>query len=392
MARISDLERRYVLEVLDNGFETSKNGIFNGRLEQAFAGRFNRAFALGHTNGTSTMHTALKALGVGPGDEVVVPALTMASTAIVALHAGAVPVFADVDPDSFTLDPESVRGVLTDNSRAMIPVSLYGLAPDYDPLLAICHDRQMGMVEDNAECFLGTYKGRLVGTFGDFASYSFQASKHMTCGAGGMLICDDPDLADRARRFAILGYATVKGASGSLTKTDIQDPRFERHGSLGWNYRMSELQAAVALAQLERLDDLVARREHAAGLFRQAAAEVAFLRPQKVPEGWRNTYWACAMVLDTDRPEIDWYALRDRFVANGGDGWYAAWRPLHREPLFREEVARWPGVWQALEPGLCPNAEYLQARMIQMKTNYWEDGEAERQAEILARTLREFNG
>lgn len=392
MKRIGDLERKYVLEVIENQFETSKNGIFNTRLEAAFAQRFGRAFALGHTNGTSTMHTALKALGVGPGDEVVVPPLTMSSTAIVVLHCGAIPVFADVDPGTLTLDPDAVRKVITDRTKAMIPVSLYGLAPDYDGLLSICDQHSLGMVEDNAECFLGEYKGKLVGQFGHFASYSFQASKHMSSGAGGMLITDDEELADKARRFSILGYATVKGKSGSLTKSDIQDPNFARHATLGWNYRMSELQAAVALGQLERLDELVEARCRSAQSFMDAVSEFSFLRPQEVPDGYRNTYWTCPLILETEQPEIDWYTFRDLYLKNGGDGYYAAWLPNYLEPLFQNEAQGGQGAWQDLERGLCPNAEFAQKRLMQFKTNYWDEAEGRQQADVLHKTAREYNG
>jgi len=285
-----------------------------------------------------------------------------------------------------------VRDVITDRTKAMIPVSLYGLAPDYDGLLEICNQHSLGMVEDNAECFLGEYKDKLVGQFGHFASYSFQASKHMSCGAGGMLIADDEELADKARRFSILGYATVKGKSGSLTKTDIQDPNFARHATLGWNYRMSELQAAVALGQLERLEELVDARCSAAQMFLDAVSEFSFLRSQLVPDGYRNTYWTCPIVLESDRPEKDWYEFRDLFLKNGGDGYYAAWLPNYMEPLFQDEVRSQDGVWQDFECGLCPNAEFVQQRLIQLKTNYWDEAEGRRQAEVLFKTASEYNG
>lgn len=139
-------------------------------------------------------------------------------------------------------------------------VSLFGLAPDYDKILDICKRHNLYLIEDNAECYLGKYKGKYVGEFGDFSSFSFQASKHLTAGEGGMLLCNKEELADNARRFNCLGYAGVNARQGKITRNDIQDPQYSRHISLGFNYRMSELQAACALGQLERVDELVSNR------------------------------------------------------------------------------------------------------------------------------------
>jgi perosamine synthetase len=391
MKRITDLEKKYVLEALDNEFATSLNSIFSNRLEKAFAERFNSKYAIGHANGTATMHTALVALGVKPGDEVIVPPLTMSSTSLAVLHNGSVPVFADVDPKTFNILPSSIEEKITSKTKAIITVSLYGLSPDYDAILAICKKRGLFLIEDNAECFLGTYKGKLVGEFGHFSSYSFQASKHMTCGEGGMLITSDDDLADKARRFSSLGYAGVSGKQGKITRNDIQDPNYSRHVMLGFNYRMSEVQAAVTLGQLERLDELVNQRIKVAEIYKDAIAGSEIVTLQAEPEGYRNSYWSFSLVLNTKNPQRDWYEFKNRFQKNGGDGYYAAWKLTYQEPLFQQEIQHMPGVWQKFLPGLCPTAEYLQARMIQLKTNYWNIDEAIKQGEILRKTLREFS-
>lgn len=392
MKRISDLEKLYVLEVLENGFRSSLGSAFNTRLEKQFRESFGAGYAIGHVNGTATMHTALLALGVGPGDEVIVPPLTMSSTCIAVLQAGAIPVFADVDPLTFTLDPTAVRSCVSPSTKAMISVSLYGLAPDYDQLREICNESKIALIEDNAECLLGTYKGKLVGQFGEFASYSFQASKHMTCGNGGMLTVNDESLADRARKIANLGYSTVGAKVHNISKNDVQDPRFSRHVCLGYNYRLSELNAAVALAQLERLPELVDCRVRAARILDQVVKGCRFLRPQAEPAGYRNVFWSYAVVLETDTPETDWYEFRRLFQRNGGHGYYAAWKLGYLEPLFQEDVQHRQGVRQKFEVGLCTKAEYLQKRMIQFKTNYWDFQRAEMQAEVLSKTIKQFGG
>ena len=390
MRRIAELERQYVMDALNNEFATSLNSIYNNKLEHDFAAMFHAKYAIGHCNGTATLHTALGALGIGPGDEVICPALTMSSTSIPVVLAGAVPVFADSDRDTFEISADSIEKVITPRTKAIITVSLYGLAPDYDRILELCKKHHIALIEDNAECFLGKYKGKLVGEFGDFASFSFQASKHLTTGEGGVLICNDEELADKARRFNCLGYAGVSAKQGKITRNDIQDPNYSRHISIGYNYRMSELQAACACAQLERAEELVQQRIEVANIFEEALKGQDLLIPQVTPEGYENSFWTYCVILNTEHPETDWYRFRDAFQKNGGDGYYAAWKLSYNEPAYQAIVQNMPGVWQKFDENLCPNAEYLQKRMIQLKTNYWDLEEAKQQAAILRKTVDEF--
>ena len=391
MNRISEKEKEYVLDVLNNQFETSKNAIYNNKLERSFADKFHARFAIGHCNGTATLHVALMACGIGKGDEVIVPALTMSSTSIPVVLCGATPVFADSEIDTFEISADSIEMCITERTKSVITVSLYGLAPDYDRIMDICKKNNLALIEDNAECFLGTYKGKLVGEFGDFASYSFQASKHLTTGEGGMLITNDEKLADRARRLSCLGYAGVNAKQGKITRNDIQDPNYSRHISFGYNYRMSELQAACALGQLERADELVRNRIEVARIFDEAVDGQDVLKKQRTPKECENSYWAYCLVLDTDNPDLDWYRFRDLFQKNGGDGYYAAWKLSYNEPAYQNYQKDEPGVWQIYNERCCPNAEFLQKRMIQLKTNYWDLDEAKKQAEILRVTIEEYD-
>lgn len=390
MERISDLEKQYVMEALENEFATSKNSIFNNKLESQFAKLFNSKYAIGHCNGTATLHVALMACGVGPGDEVIVPSLTMSSTSIPVVLCGAVPVFADSDIDTFQISADSIEKCITNKTKAIITVSLYGLAPDYDRIIDICKKHNLFLIEDNAECFLGKYKGKLVGEFGDFASFSFQASKHLTTGEGGMLITNNEELADKARRLNCLGYAGVSAKQGKITRNDIQDPNYSRHISFGYNYRMSELQAACALGQLERAQELVNRRIEVARIFDSAIEDEGVVKKQVTPNGCENSFWTYCLVLNTENPDVDWYRFRDLFQKNGGDGYYAAWKLSYNEPAFQNILQPMDNVWQKYDDKLCPNAEYLQKRMIQLKTNYWNIDEARSQAEILNTTIKEF--
>lgn len=392
--RIGALEERYVLDVLASGFRSSSGARYMKRLEAAAAERFGSRFAISMVNGTATLHASLEAAGVGPGDEVIVPPLTMSATAFAVLQTGATPVFADVDPSTFQIDPDSVRARIGPATKAVITVALYGLSPDMDAIMALASDHRLFVLEDDAECFLGEYKGRLVGTLGHAASLSFQSSKHLTAGEGGLVLTDDEELANRIRQVGSLGYAGVSSSVAKISKADIQDPNYDRHVSMGWNYRMSELCSAVALAQVERIDELVRRRQDVAGLFGAVVGDSPLLRPQHVGEEYVHSYWTYVAVIEDEG--VTFRDFRDEFVGRGGDGIYAAWKLSYLEPMFstpnllgRERFVSADRLSE-YKVGLCPVAESLQPRLLQFKTNYWTWSDAERQAEVLADTIAHF--
>lgn len=396
--RIGELESSYISQVLGTGFSGSKGVNMVGRLEEKFAERFGTKFAIAQINGTATLHAALIASGVKPGDEVIVPPLTMASTAMAVLQADAVPIFADVEEDTYQIDPKCIETLITSRTRAIMTVALYGLSPDMDPIMELAKRHGLVVIEDNAECFLAYYKNRLVGTIGDLSSFSFQSSKHMTSGEGGIVLTNNGEYADAVRRFGVLGYASVSRKNGLVTKNDIQNPDYDRHISLGYNYRMSELCAAVSLGQLERLDELVRRRIDSATLFEQAIDNCKWLIPQFTPSDRTNSYWALAVRIV--HPVISWQMFRNKFMELGGDGIYAAWKLSYQEPMFQNMnfmgkksviEATYGGRLQNWSPGLCPVAEKLQRQILAFKTNYWDWNRALEQAEILRKTIKYFD-
>ena len=393
--RIFGNELKYVKEVLDTDFRSSSGSIMMRRLEESFGQRFGSKYPISFVNGTATMHAALEAMGIGSGDEVIVPPLTMSATTFAILQANATPVFADVDPHTFQIDAESIRQRITPRTRAIITVALYGLSPDLDPIMALAEEYGLKVIEDNAECFLGTYKGRLVGTLGHCSSFSFQSSKHLTSGEGGMILTDDLQLAENIRKVQSLGYAGVSATKGKIAKRDIQDPNYSRHVSMGWNYRMPELCCAVALAQTENIDVLVQRRIDVARIFEDAAKDFYdWFTPQHVGVDYTNSYWTWVTRIDTEK--VEWHEFRDLFVANGGDGVYGAWQLTYLEPMFQNRNLLGRERFIAAENlasykrGLCPVAERIQPQLVQFKTNYWDLDRAHKQAEILHRTLASF--
>ena len=388
--RITDRENAYVQEVLRHQFRSSANAGMTRRFEEAFAKKFNSKFAIAFANGTATMHAALAAAGVGPGDEVIVPPLTMASTALCAIHAGALPVFADVDPATWNLDPASVATRITPRTKAIIPVALFGLPPDMDPIMALARQHKLFVLEDDAQCFLGYYKGKVSGSIAHASSFSFQNSKHISCGEGGAITTNDEELAEKIRRMSSLGYAAVKAAAGKsiITREMIQDPGYLRHISIGWNYRLSELSCAVLLGQVERMEELVQTRLDAAAAMAAALGDCRWLVLQKTPPETVHSYWAFSCRLTDDAP-CTWHEFRQQYLAAGGDPFYGAWALNYLEPVFRgQKIFEWQT--QRFEPGLCPVAEKLQPKLLQFKTNYFDSARRQQAADALRRTIAFF--
>jgi perosamine synthetase len=385
--RVGQREVDYIKEAIDSGL----TGIMNQRLEEEFAKKFGVKYAIGVNSGTSALHCCLAAMQIGKGDEVIVPPLTFASTTFSVLYLGAVPVFADIDPDAFNIDPNKIRKKITSRTKAIIPVALYGLPADMDPITDIATSNNLFVLEDSAESLLGKYKGRFSGTIGDMGIFSFERSKHMTTGNGGMIITNNAELAERSRKFSVLGYSTLKAGTyeSKPSKDVIQDPNFDRHLFVAPNYRLPEVCAAMALAQLEKLEEFVKKRREIAKLYSEAVQGCDWLKPQKTPKGFVNSYWTYTIKLEGEDKGISWQAFRKTYLEEGGDRFYAAWKLTYMEPAllgmeFKENNIKY-------EKGLCLKAEEIQPRLIQLKTNYGDMEYAKEQASALERTIKKLS-
>ncbi len=399
--RVSPKAYEYVKQVLEFGFHNAHSVGMTARLEREFAQRFGQTYGIAHCNGTATMQSALLAAGVGVGDEVIVPTFTVFSTPAAVLQCNAVPVIVDVDPGTWTISVDAIRAHLTPRTRAIIPVSICGLPPDLDPIMQLAREHNLVVVEDNAQCLLGQYHGRVAGSIGHFASFSFQASKTVTCGDGGILICSDDTLALAARKAATIGFKdlTLRPGDNVVSETLRCQPDYQRHDSLGWNQRLPEVACAVALAELERVEELAEMRTYSAMALDRVVRGCKWLVPQKTPQGYVNAYWT--YVVRITRDDIVWPDLQAAFRGLGGDGFYGSYQPAHLEPIFAKlnravdaDPARYPhfaGRLPRYERGTCPVWEKIQPRILMMKTNYFDTADADRQAEILAETLRRFN-
>jgi perosamine synthetase len=382
--RMGEKEIAYLKEAID-GHLTGKMNI---QLEERFAEKFGVKYAIGCNSGTSTLHCCLAAMGVGYGDEVIVPPLTYASTAFSVMYLGAIPVFADVDSETFNIDPNEIEDKITPRTKAVIPVALYGLPPDMHSIMKITKSHGIYALEDSAECFFGSQNGNISGTIGDMGSFSFERSKHITCGDGGIIITDNKELAENARQFSILGFSTLraKRRDSSVSKDVIQDPDFSRHLMVSPNYSLPELCAAVALAQLERLDEFVQKRIQIAEMYEEAIQGCDWLVPQKTPGGYVNSYWTYALKLDNTA--ISWHKFRKTFLNEGGERFYAACKVNYLEPALRG--LKFSANRIEYNKGLCPIAEDLQSRLILLKTNFMDIGYAKKQASVLERTIKKL--
>lgn len=280
-ADVGEREAELVQEALRSTWISG--GAFVDRLEREFLARHGKKFGITCSNGTTALHAAYLALGIGPGDEVIIPGFTFAAPANVALAMGAVPVYADVDPRTWLLDPAEVERRITKKTKAVVPVHIYGNVCAMDRILESCRDAGVAVVEDTAEGLFSKYRGRLAGTLGELGCYSFQATKTITTGEGGFVLTDDEALYERLHLFRNHGMSPSK--------------RYW-HEVAGFNFRLTNLQAAMGCAQLERVEDFLAQRRHMAASYARELQRVPGAATQHVEKDVDINVWAVAVKLD----------------------------------------------------------------------------------------------
>jgi len=311
-------ELSYLVDCLESGWISSQ-GTYLRKFEAAFADFLGVEHALAVCNGTVALHLALVTLGIGPGDEVIVPDLTFAASASAVIHAGATPVLVDVEKTSWTLDIDKAASAIGPRTKAIMPVHLYGQPADMDGVRALADRHGLLVVEDAAEALGSTWKGRKIGSFGDASIFSFFANKIVTTGEGGMAVFADPAKAERAKRLRDHGMSPAK--------------RYW-HEEVGFNYRMTNMQAAIGLAQMERIERFIAGKLRLADRYGKGLAGVpGIVLPTARPDVL-NTYWAYSILL-ADCPSME---ERDRTIARLarlGIGTRPLFYPLHTMPAFR---------------------------------------------------------
>jgi len=292
---ITDLEIRYVSDaVTTNWF--GRAGEYIGRFEEGFANHCGLAHAVSLPSCTSGIHLALAALGIGPGDEVIVPDTTWIATAAPISYVGASPVFADVDARTWCISPDSIERLVSPKTRAVIAVDLYGNMANYDAITKICHRHGLRLIEDAAEAAGATYRDRPAGSFGDVSVFSFHGSKTLTTGEGGMLLTNDTNLYNRV--CFLRDHGRTPG-----------DFSFQ-NSEVAFKYKMSSMQAALGLAQLERLSQLMEIKRRAFGWYRDRLGGVPGLALNEPGGEVNSSYWMVSAVWDASLG-IDKKQLRD---------------------------------------------------------------------------------
>lgn len=264
-------------------------GVYNQRFEQAFADYLSVRYAVSLPSCTSAIHLSLAALGIGPGDEVIVPECTWIASAAPITYTGATTVFADIDPRTWCLCPDSFAACLTPRTRAVIPVDLYGNVADYQRIGEIARRHGVAVIEDAAEAIGAEFHGRRAGSMGDTGVFSFHGSKTLTTGEGGMLVTDREDLYRRVLQLRDHGRKP--------------GDKFFFNSEVGFKYKMTALQAALGLAQLERIDELITRKRGIFDWYRARLAAVPGITLNHEAPGTRSGYWMTTVIL---APELGW--------------------------------------------------------------------------------------
>jgi perosamine synthetase len=313
-------EKKYLMQCIDTGWISSE-GPFVKEFEEKFAARMGRKHGIAVCNGTAALDAAVEALGIGPGDEVILPTFTIISCVLQIVRSGATPVLVDADPLTWNMDVTQIEAKVTPRTKAIMVVHIYGLPVDMDPVLDIAKRHGLKIIEDAAEVIGQTYRGKPCGTFGEISTVSFYPNKHVTTGEGGMILTDDDELAETCR---------------SLRNLCFQPKRRFVHERLGWNLRLTNLQAALGLAQLERLDEFIEKKRWIGRRYNELLTGLSGVQlPLPRTDYAENIYWVYGLVLD-ESIGIDAQAV----IAGMGTlkiGCRPFFWPLHQQPSLTKD-------------------------------------------------------
>ncbi|MBP1933329.1 DegT/DnrJ/EryC1/StrS family aminotransferase [Ammoniphilus resinae] len=362
---VGEEELRLVTEVVKSGNMGFLYGAKIKQFQQEWAEKFKVDTAVAVSSGTASLHTAMIFLNIGPGDEVLVPAITDMGTIIAVLSENATPVFVDVDLHTQNMDPKDIEHRITERTKAIIPVHLYGFPCDMDPIMDIARKHKLFVVEDCCQAHLTEYKGRLVGTIGDVGCFSFQQSKHMTTGDGGMVITNRDEICGRK-----LQHCADKGWPRE---------KYRDHLFLAPNYHMTELQAAVGIAQFRKLDDFIERRRKSATYLSDLLKGLNGVVPPLEVEWARNTYYEYALTIEPKQFKVSNQVLARALTAEGvqtAPGYLPY--PIYMYEVIKNKV-------QSFDVDLCPVANQACQSMLFIP---WNEKLTDQHVEDIAAAIR----
>jgi perosamine synthetase len=358
---IGEEEKKLVLAVLESGrlstFIAEPGEFFLGgekirQLEKDFARYHGVKYAVAFNSATAALHAAVVACGTKAGDEVIVPPYTFTSSATCVLMNNSIPVFVDIKPDIFCIDPSKIEAAISPQTRAIIPVHLFGHPADMDEIMVIARKHNLKVIEDSAQAPGATYKRELVGTIGDCGVFSFQETKNVMTGEGGMLLTNDEQITEIARMVRNHGEVLLEGQKQRTYQSDI----------LGWNYRMTELEAALGIAQLKKMDSLNSHRIKLANYLSEKLTSLDGLTPPVVYPFVKHVYYVLPIKYDEDKIGISRGMFVKALIAEGipfGAGYV---KPLYLNPIYHENK---PFIYQhfgqniSYDKGICPVTERL---------------------------------
>ena len=361
-----------VAEALTSGWLTTGPRV--EAFEAAFAQSLGAKHAVAVNSGTAALHCAMRALNIGPGDEVIVPALTFAATANSVVYEGGTPVFADIEADTLLIDPDCVAALITPRTKAIAAVDFAGQPADYDALDALAQKHGLTLVADACHAPGGRYNGRPVGTLAAVSTFSFHPVKHLTTAEGGMCLTQDENLARHMRRFRNHGIDSdhrQRATNGTFGYDMLE---------LGYNYRLNDVQCALGMAQLPRLPGWVRRRQAIAAMYDEAFVDLAHVRPLAVRSGRSHAYHLYVVELDLEKLGLTRAEAFDR-LRGQGIGANVHYPPLHLMSYYRQKFG--------CSPGLCPVTERLAGRILTLPVYpAMQDGDVERVVECVAALLK----
>lgn len=315
-------EKKYVMECLDSTWISSK-GKFINEFERKFADYLGVNYATSVTNGTVALHVAMLALGIGPGDEVIVPTFTYIASVNSIIYCGATPIFVDSDPKSWQLDLEQTQKKITKKTKAILAVHLYGHPCDIGKLRKIAYDNNIFIIEDAAEALGSKYEGKKVGTFGDVSTFSFFGNKTITTGEGGMVVTNNKEIYEKCVKIKGQGLAK----NGEYW-----------HDIIGYNYRMTNISAAIGLAQLERISDIIKSKRKIAKWYKEFLSELPIQFLDEIDDKYFSTYWMVSILV---KDSITRQNLRN-YLADSGIETRPTFHPVHTMPMYTKSDYQFP--------------------------------------------------
>jgi len=330
---LGSLEKEYLMKAIDIGY-VSTVGPFVPEFEEKFAKYIGIKKAVSVQSGTAALHVSLYELGIGRSDEVIVPALTFIATINPILYVGAKPVIVDVDSETWNINPEEIKKAVTENTKAIIPVHLYGNPCNMDAIMEIAEEYNLYVIEDATESLGATYKGKQTGSFGDFGCFSFNGNKLITTGGGGMVVTNDEKRAEHIKFLVNQARDSSKGYY---------------HSEMGFNYRMTNIEAALGLAQLKRIDEFLNKKRKFRQIYQEILGDLPYVKFQKEYNGVEGSWWLTCIKVEKD-VNID--SLMEKLRGKGIQT-RRIFVPACEMPYLKEYSTESPSAYEIYRKGIC---------------------------------------